>query len=75
VIDLLQLLDAVVCADPYPPKSGVPLALFIAVARQVSVSLAGGVALEAAARPAVEGMVDGEDVGPDLLWLPFDGLG
>jgi hypothetical protein len=45
------------------------------VARQVSVGLAGGVALEAAARPAIELVMDGQDVGPDGLWLPGDGLG
>jgi len=75
VINLLQLLYAVGCADPYPPKSGVPLALLVTMARQVSVSLAGSMAVEAAAGPAVEGMVDREDVGPDFLWLPFNGLG
>jgi len=75
VIDLLQLLYAVICADAYPPKSGVPLALLIAMPRQVLVSLAGSVAVEAAARPAVEGVMDGHDVGTYLVGLPCDGLG
>jgi hypothetical protein len=38
------------------------------------VGLAGGVPLQAATGPAVEGVMHGEDIWADLLRVPFDGL-
>ena len=74
VIDLLQLLDPVVGVDAYPPKSGQPEAPVVPVPRLVLVSLAGRVPLQAPPGPAVEGVMHGEEVGPDLFGLPADGL-
>ena len=74
MIDRLQLFYPVLCADAYPLKSGQPFAPVVPAPWLVLVCLTCGVSLQAATGPAVEGVMHGEDVGPDLLGLPLGGL-
>ncbi len=66
----LQLTDALLRPDADQGKSGVPGPLVEAVPRAMGVSLARGLAVQAAPVPAVQGVLHGEQVRPQLGRVP-----